>query len=72
VSAAELADRATAALELGAGHSLNVWTRFYARSFGKAQRDEARARMLGHGFGADLAPEKPASEGDDRDAARHR
>jgi integrase len=34
------------------GHSLNVWTRYYARSFGKAQRDEARARMLEHGFGA--------------------
>jgi integrase len=35
------------------GHSLAVWARHYARSFGKAQRDEARARMLGHGFGAD-------------------
>jgi integrase len=34
------------------GHSLAVWTRNYARSFGKAQRDEARARMLEHGFGA--------------------
>jgi integrase len=34
------------------GHSLNVWTRYYARSFGKPQRDEARARMLEHGFGA--------------------
>ena len=34
------------------GHSLNVWTRHYARSFGKAQREEARARMLEHGFGA--------------------
>jgi len=33
------------------GHSLNVWTRQYARSFGKAQRDEARDRMLEHGFG---------------------
>jgi integrase len=33
-------------------HSLNVWTHYYARSFGKAQRDEARARMLEHGFGA--------------------
>jgi hypothetical protein len=33
------------------GHSLNVWTRHYARSFGKAQRDEARARMLEHGSG---------------------
>jgi integrase len=33
------------------GHSLNVWTRYYARSFGKAQRDEARARMPEHGFG---------------------
>jgi hypothetical protein len=34
------------------GHSLNVWTRHYARRFGKEQRDEARARMLEHGFGA--------------------
>lgn len=34
------------------GHSLNVWTRYYARSFGKAQRDEARVRMLAYGFGA--------------------
>ena len=34
------------------GHSLKVWTRYYARSFGKAQRDEARARMLEYGFGA--------------------
>jgi integrase len=34
------------------GHSLAVWTQNYARSFGKAQRDEARARMLEHGFGA--------------------
>jgi hypothetical protein len=33
------------------GHSLNVWTRYYARSFGKAQRDEARAPMLAHGSG---------------------
>lgn len=33
------------------GHSLNVWTRYYARSFGKEQRNEARARMLEHGFG---------------------
>ena len=41
------------------GHSLNVWTRYYARSFGKAQRDEARARMLEHGFGAvdDVEPD---------------
>jgi Integrase core domain len=29
-----------------------VWARFYARSFGKAQRDEARDRLLKHGFGA--------------------
>jgi integrase len=35
------------------GHSPAVWARFYARSFGKAQRDEARKRMLAHGFGAD-------------------
>jgi integrase len=34
------------------GHSLTVWTQNYARSFGKAQRDEARTRMLDHGFGA--------------------
>jgi hypothetical protein len=34
------------------GHSLDVWARSYARSFGKAQRDEARARLLDHGFGA--------------------
>jgi hypothetical protein len=34
------------------GHSLAVWARHYARSFGKAQRDEARARLLEHGFGA--------------------
>jgi len=34
------------------GHSLNVWTRYYARSFGEAQRDEARVRMLEYGFGA--------------------
>jgi len=30
---------------------LNVWTCYYARSFGKEQRDEARARLLEHGFG---------------------
>jgi integrase len=34
------------------GHSPAVWARFYARSFGKAQREEARRRMLEHGFGA--------------------
>jgi hypothetical protein len=34
------------------GHSLNVGTRYYARSFGKPQREEARDRMLAHGFGA--------------------
>ena len=34
------------------GHSPAVWARHYAESFGKAQRDEARARMLAHGFGA--------------------
>jgi hypothetical protein len=41
------------------GHSLNVWDRYYARSFGKDQRDEARDRMLEHGFGAidDAEPE---------------
>jgi integrase len=34
------------------GHSLDVWTRHYADDYGKPQRDEARARMLEHGFGA--------------------
>jgi integrase len=34
------------------GHSPAVWARFYARSFGKAEREEARRRMLEHGFGA--------------------
>jgi integrase len=37
------------------GHSPDVWARVYARSFGKAQRDEARRRMLEHGFGAEAA-----------------
>jgi integrase len=37
------------------GHSLDVWARNYARSFGKSQRDEARARLLEHGFGAEQA-----------------
>jgi hypothetical protein len=42
------------------GHSPAVWAKFYARSFGKAQRDEARARMLEHGFGAvDEQPVEP-------------
>ena len=40
-----------AAAEL-TGHSLAVWATSYARSFGKPQRDEARATLLGHGFGA--------------------
>ena len=34
------------------GHSPEVWARHYARSFGKAQRQEARRRMLDHSFGA--------------------
>lgn len=33
------------------GHSLGTWTRFYANDYGKAQRDEARERMLAAGFG---------------------
>jgi integrase len=37
------------------GHSLDVWTRHYAGDYGKAQRDEARERMLAAGFGADIA-----------------
>jgi integrase len=35
------------------GHSPAVWARHYAFSFGKSQRDEARRRMLAHGFGAE-------------------
>jgi integrase len=42
------------------GHSLNVWARNYAHSFGKAQRAEARARLLEHGFGA--ASDDPAGQ----------
>jgi Phage integrase family len=34
------------------GHSLDTWTRHYAGDYGKPQRDEARDRMLAHGFGA--------------------
>jgi hypothetical protein len=37
------------------GHSLVTWTAHYARSYGKAQRDEARERLLAFGFGADIA-----------------
>jgi integrase len=42
------------------GHSLDVWTRHYAGDYGKPQRDEARARMLEHGFGA--ADERESDE----------
>ena len=41
------------------GHSPEVWARFYARSFGKPQRDEARDRLLKHGFGALSEHESP-------------
>jgi hypothetical protein len=34
------------------GHTLGTRTRFYASDYGKAQRDEARPRMLEAGFGA--------------------
>jgi hypothetical protein len=40
----------------------NGSTRYYARSFGKAQRDEARARMLEHGFGAVDADDTAAAD----------
>jgi len=33
------------------GHSLATWTTHYAASYGKSQRDEARKRLLSHGFG---------------------
>ena len=38
------------------GHSLDVWTRHDAATTAKPQRDEARARMLEHGF-ATVEPE---------------
>jgi hypothetical protein len=44
------------------GHSLAVWARFYARSFGREQRAEARERMLEHGFGAELERTKDAHD----------
>jgi integrase-like protein len=55
------------------GHSAAVWARFYARSFGKAQRDEARDRLLEYRFGAvsdaqvegPLAPRSHGSPSDD-------
>ncbi len=43
------------------GHSPEVWARLYARSFGKAQRDEARQKMLAHGFGEPPPPASPTS-----------
>ena len=38
------------------GHTTAVWAKHYASSFGKAQREEARRRMLEHGFGAEPEP----------------
>jgi hypothetical protein len=32
-------------------HLRAAWTRHYAGDYGKPQHDEARARMLEHGFG---------------------
>jgi integrase len=40
------------------GHTPGTWTHLYASDHGKAQRDEARARMLEAGFGA--VEERPA------------
>jgi len=37
------------------GHSLDVFTRHYAGDYGKAQRDEARARMLAAGVGESVS-----------------
>jgi len=53
------------------GHSLATWTTHYAQSFGKAQRDEARQRLLLFGFGADTAltqdePEELSTDTDER------
>jgi integrase len=45
------------------GHSPDVWARVYARSFGKAQRDEARSRMLEHGFGAETGMNRDGNAG---------
>jgi integrase len=42
------------------GHSVVVWARHYATSFGKSQRDEARQRMLDHGFG--LTPDSAGAD----------
>ena len=38
------------------GHSLGAWTRQDAGDYGKAQREEARTRMLGAGFGVAREP----------------
>jgi hypothetical protein len=54
VAARDGSDPATAADITG--HSVDVWARHYVRSLGKRQREEARERMLGHGFGALPAP----------------
>jgi integrase len=39
------------------GHSLSVWMKSYARSFGKPQRDEARERLMSFGLGQSQGPE---------------
>ena len=49
------------------GHSLDVWTRHCAGDYGKPQRDEARARMLKHGFGAVDEPRGTDSESSERE-----
>lgn len=41
------------------GHTLDVWARFYARSFGPEQRREAVARLQSHGLGADASDGGP-------------
>jgi integrase len=53
------------------GHSLDVWTRHYAGDYGKPQRDEARNRMLAHGFGAvsENDEDVPAENEDEAPAA---
>jgi integrase len=46
------------------GHALDTWTRHYAGDYGKPQRDEARQRMLEHGFGtAEPLSEIPGEDG---------
>ena len=50
------------------GHSVDVFTRHYASDYGKAQRDEARKRMLEHGFGESVST-AVSTEADEAESA---